>query len=213
MIKPKNWNGKDLKGEWNVTLKLDGVRMLRDQEGNPVSRSGKPLYNLEGIDDSITDAEIFKDDWETSVSMVRTKEGLLVNNSCAYSLDPLDPRLVMTTVMNPSSFIISMYLALVLEDGHEGLVLRQDDKWIKVKPKENFDVVVTGIIEGTGKHKGRMGALITDMGKVGTGFTDQQRYDFWHTPWGDELIEVECMGLTKGGKFRHPRFKRLRWDK
>jgi hypothetical protein len=26
-------------------------------------------------------------------------------------------------------------------------------------------------------------------------------------------IEVEAMGLTPAGKFRHPRFVRVRWDK
>ena len=61
-----------------------------------------------------------------------------------------------------------------------------------------------------------MGALITEMGKVGTGFTDINR-EWWADPCRDlpvpYIIEVECMGLTKNGKFRHPRFKRIRWDK
>ena len=61
MIKPKPWKGNDLKGEWVSTYKLDGVRMLRDEDGKPVSRSDKPLYNLDHISLDITDAEIFKD--------------------------------------------------------------------------------------------------------------------------------------------------------
>jgi hypothetical protein len=32
MIKAIPWKGKDLKGIWNVTRKLDGARMLRDDE-------------------------------------------------------------------------------------------------------------------------------------------------------------------------------------
>jgi ATP-dependent DNA ligase len=27
------------------------------------------------------------------------------------------------------------------------------------------------------------------------------------------IIEVECMGLTPSGKFRHARYLRVRWDK
>jgi ATP-dependent DNA ligase len=81
-------------------------------------------------------------------------------------------------------------------------------------------VTVTEIIEGTGKHKGRMGALMTPMGKVGTGFTDQERKEWWgrkallgNHPTLAWLIEVECMQLTPDGKFRHPRFLRIRYDK
>jgi hypothetical protein len=213
MIKAKNWKGNDLKGEWEVTLKIDGVRMLRDEDGNPVSRAGKPLYNLEGIDDKITDAEIFLEDWETSVSMVRTKEGTLIKNECAYSLEPMDRRLWLADETDPTSTCIMNFLAEVTELGYEGLMLRQGDTWLKVKPTETFDVPVLQVIEGTGKYVGMMGALMTPKGKVGTGFTDKDRYDMWHRPWGDELIEVECMSLTKDGKFRHPRFKRIRWDK
>nr|WP_283842052.1 hypothetical protein [Bradyrhizobium sp. KB893862 SZCCT0404] len=105
--------------------------------------------------------------------------------------------------------------------GYEGLVLRQGDVWLKVKPTETYDVLVTGIIEGTGKHKGRMGALMTPMGKVGTGFSDAERVTFWNyckepddgRGIMGETIEVECMKLTDDGKFRHPRFVRVRPDK
>ena len=214
MIKPKLWNGKDLKGEWEVTLKIDGVRMLRDEDGNPVSRRGKPLYNLEGIDDAKTDAEIFLKDWETSVSMVRTIDGPLVKNGWAYSLDPIDPRLVLSNMVDPSADTVQAKLESAVANGYEGLVLRQGDKWLKVKPSETHDVPVEYYIEGTGKYKGMLGAMMTGMGKVGTGFTDKQRYDLWHEKIHYfPTIEVECMSITKDGKFRHPRFKRIRWDK
>jgi len=49
------------------------------------------------------------------------------------------------------------------------------------------------------------------MGNVGTGLTDDQRRQFWAKP--PLTIEVECMELTPDGKFRHPRFKRERFDK
>ncbi len=215
MIKAKPWNGKDLKGEWEITLKIDGVRMLRDEDGKPVSRSGKPLYNLDHVPPEITDAEIFCKDWETSVSMVRTHDAEPVPLECVYSLSPLDERLYSDT-WNPSNGIpapfIQGYLQSMVEDGYEGLVLRQGDKWLKVKPKETYDVLVTGQVEGTGKYKGKLGAFETVMGKVGTGFTDEQREEFWNIR-RPTIIEVECMSLTKNGKFRHPRFVRVRWDK
>ncbi len=72
MNKPKLWKGGDLKGTWAFTIKIDGVRMLRDTEGNPVSRANKPLYNLEAVPKSIVDAEIYENSWEDSISLTRT---------------------------------------------------------------------------------------------------------------------------------------------
>lgn len=221
MIKAKPWKGKDLKGTWIVTRKLDGARMLRDSEGNPVSRSGKPLYNLGHIDAKIKDAEIFLKDWETSMGLVRSSvNGSPVPESCVYSLDPLDTRLFLTKAVDPTARSIQGLLKLQLDAGDEGLILRQDDVWLKVKPKGTADVKVTGFQNGTGKHSERMGALLTNYGKVGTGFTDADRI-WWQTMFDlhglqwltQQLIEVEYMELTDGGKFRHPRYLRLRDDK
>jgi ATP-dependent DNA ligase len=66
-----------------------------------------------------------------------------------------------------------------------------------------------------------MGALQTAMGKVGTGFTDEDREHFWDLDWNRNpdgtfkpvMIEVSCMQLTPDGKFRHPAFERIRYDK
>ncbi|WP_432473710.1 hypothetical protein [Amphritea sp. HPY] len=210
MIKPTLWSGKDLKGDWLFTRKLDGVRMLRDKHGLPVSRRDKPLYNLNDIPDHITDCEIFIDNWETSVSAVRTHKGDMVSPEHAYSIDPLDDRLILFTLTNPTAAKINALLATALSIGDEGLVLYQGKKSLKVKPVENYDVPVTGATEGKGKYAGLIGALITPKGKV-SGMSDEQRRAF--TRKLPEVIEVSCMGLTKNGKFRHPRFERERFDK
>lgn len=76
----------------------------------------------------------------------------------------------------------------VLEGNFEGLVLRVNGA-VKIKPIHTVDVAVIGIVPGKGKHRGRMGALVTAFrdragrylaaGKVGTGFTDAER-QWWH---------------------------------
>ena len=58
-----------------------------------------------------------------------------------------------------------------------------------------------------------MGALLTEYGKVGTGFTDAQRETFTKENSIGLLIEVEYMEMTGGLKFRHPRYIRIRHDK
>lgn len=221
---PVPWKDKDLKGAWQFTIKIDGVRMLRDIEGNPISRNGKPLYNLEHIPEEIYDAEIFYGDWETSISHVRSSVTDVgpVTPEFVFSLFPtVDKRLDLGIYTNPTAQDINTALELVLSEGHEGLVLREIEgkgKIYKVKPHETYDVPVIGIVEGTGKHLGRLGALITPKGKVGTGFTDAQR-EWWWSQYpsfesdSPKIIEVECWELTKEGNFRHPRYIRLREDK
>lgn len=222
-FKPKKahgWNGKSLKGEYRLTIKIDGVRLTRNEQGEMVSRSNKPLYNLPPIPEHIQDAEVYLHNWDMTVSAVRTHNGTELPQSCIYELRPnLDPRLDLGLVKDPTAEQIQSWLERSLSFGHEGLVLERlrDGRWIKVKNKETYDVLVTGFQAGTGKHEGRMGALITNYGKVGTGFTDAQRQE-WQELHDQGLaigmlIEVECMEVTKDGKFRHPRFIRVRMDK
>lgn len=245
MIKAKPWNGKDLKGTWEFTLKIDGVRALWDG-AKWVSRAGKPLYNIpdpigfhipeEGFEVYLTaPGRSSKENYRATIECVRAKtKDRPIPPSALYSLEPLDPRLYSGSLGNistaspylvdhPTADEIREALHRANRNGYEGLVLRQGDKWLKVKPVETYDVPVTGIIEGTGKHKGRMGALMTPMGKVGTGFTDKEREWWWTEAFAAPLgkiigapsytIEVSCMQLTPDGKFRHPRFERIRYDK
>lgn len=220
MLIVKKWKGNTLDGIWRITRKADGVRMLRDKDGNPISKHGKPLYNLQDIPKKIVDAEIYDKDWATSVSLVRTKiNGKPVSIRQAYSIDPIDERLDMGYVNSPSPDYINTLLKRVVAQGWEGLVLRQGDVAFKVKPVVTVDIRVTGFQWGTGKHKGKMGALLTAYGKVGTGFSDADRMHF-----ADEyivsptivigtIIEVDAMGWTPNKKLRHAVFKRTRWDK
>src|SRR3990167_5030253 len=205
----KNWDVEQLWGTWAVSYKIDGVRMLRDGTGKPVSRAGKPLHGLQDVHLSIVDAEIFAGSWEKSVSAVRTIDAEPVPIEWVYSLDPLDPRLAIGTYTDPTVKEIKKLMAVAVRSGYEGIVLRQEDSFLKVKPVETHDVEVLGILLGKGKHTGRTGALVTSMGNVGTGLTDEDRVS---VKIGD-LVEVAAQGLTPSGRFRHPRFVRVRPDK
>lgn len=212
----KTWGGADLDGSWIVSRKVDGVCVIVDEVGRTYSRKGKPLYNLDHLNLPTGVYEIYADSWERSVSYVRTKnDGKPVPRKYIYTLSPLlDRRLHITTFVNPSATSINRMLKKVLREGYEGLVLwnTADKSQFKVKNKETYDVVVTKVQLGKGRNAGRVGALVTDMGKVGTGFTDKLREIPSHR-WVGVTIEVESMGLTPRGKFRHPRFLRCRFDK
>jgi hypothetical protein len=203
-MKFKTYKGETLKDAL-VTLKIDGVRAHRKLEG-VVSRSGKPLFNIPPIHDV---CEVFLGTWEDTVSYVRTKGKEMLSEEFLFSLNPIDPRLVDGEYALLEKEKIDELMQKALDSGFEGLVIQSEGVLYKVKPKETYDVKVIGVVPGKGKHEGKMGALLTEMGKVGTGFTDEERgFDFL-----GHIIEVEAMSLTPKGKFRHPRFIRIRYDK
>lgn len=214
-IKAKEWEGNCLNGKWTVSQKIDGVRAFFTDAG-VFSRNGKPLYNMQQLHQSGIrgDFEVYLGDFKSTIQATRSKnKNITITKKNLYSLDPLDSRLELMYLTNPDPIDIIELLEMVLDYGVEGLVLRQGDKWLKVKPFKSFDVMVTGVIEGTGKYVGMLGAFMTDMGKVGTGFTDKDRKEYFSPDMLGKTIEVKCMELTKDGMFRHPVFMRIREDK
>ena len=228
-IKATYWKGEALKGTWHVTFKIDGIRALKNKDGQIVSRNNKPLYNLDHLD--IHDAEIFRTDWNTSMSLCRTQShDTHVTQGDVYDLRPglLDPRLTIGTVTDPTEASINRLLRQALALGYEGLVLRsmqtpqvtsgkfKPPQWRKVVPELFADVRITGWEQGkTGKNIGRFGAFVTAHGKVGTGFSDEFR-DMPHDELDDmvgKIIQVGYRELTANGKLRFPRFDRYRFDK
>ena len=206
------YSNQDLIGEWLISYKIDGVRCHNTELGM-FSRKGKPLYNIPNFDGQV--AEIFCGDFKTTIEKTRSStKDYPVNQDEIFILYPkIDNRLLIGVYTNPTqSTIQNLFLEAKLK-GYEGLVLRNGEKLLKVKSKETYDVIIEAVIEGTGKNKNKLGAFLTNMGKVGTGFTDKERLEYYKESLIGETIEVDCMELTPSGKFRHPRFIRLREDK
>lgn len=127
---------------------------------------------------------------------------------------------------------------LIVKDPNHIYVRKRSHGWMKIKAQETIDVEVVDAFEGTGKYEGKLGGLIVDVDgvrvRVGGGFTDEQRVEFWETYLDDlrrqeeadfysrpnpekhiigRLIEVEYHEKTPDGSLRHPRFVRFRDDK
>jgi len=212
MIKAKYWDGETLTGTWDVTIKLDGVRCLI-RGGGAYSRAGILLPGIpRGFKDG--DYEFFFGSFLETISLARTHQvSGVIGQEHFYSLLPLDERLYVGQLLDPGPEAIQEALKAALSQKHEGLILRQGDKWLKIKPNRTYDVSVTGLIEGAGQFAGKLGAFVTEMGRVGSGFTVQQRQEFYDESFIGRVVEVECMQTTENNKFRHARFKRLRPDK
>jgi DNA ligase 1 len=114
-------------------------------------------------------------------------------------------------------------LARIEALGGEGLMLRRpgsayvagrSDTLLKVKSFRDDEARVVGHQAGTGRHQGRLGALLVQLAngtrfKVGTGLSDAQRDD---PPELGAIVTVRYQELTDAGVPRFPSFVGVRAD-
>ena len=120
-----------------------------------------------------------------------------------------------------------------IANGYEGIMVKDPDakyeckrsaSWLKIKPFIEVSLTVTAVEEGTGRNEGRLGALICegeDDGRninvnVGSGFTDDDRIEFWASreELVGQVVEVRADAVTQNQdgtySLRFPRFLRFR---
>ncbi len=137
-------------------------------------------------------------------------------------------------VLHPSSlaFVIPQKMILNNEQldvelhrvealGGEGLIVRKADglyrsgrsrEILKVKSFFDMEAVVVAHIEGRGRNRGRLGALVVELPdatrfKIGTGFSDNERE---HPPPVGCTITFKYYGFFKSGIPKFPSFLRVR---
>lgn len=93
--------------------------------------------------------------------------------------------------------------------------------WYKLKVENTVDLVVTGFVDGNGKHIGLVGSLrgstyhntaLVEVACVG-GMDDETRLAIDEKRDLGRVMEVRYQQLGSGGRLRHPRFIRWRDDK
>jgi DNA ligase-1 len=96
--------------------------------------------------------------------------------------------------------------------------------WLKLKPFIETSLEIVDVEEGTGRNAGRLGALVCsgmDDGRliqvnVGSGFSDNDRTEFWlaRDQLIGQIVEVRADAVTQNqdGSYsmRFPRFLRFR---
>lgn len=118
--------------------------------------------------------------------------------------------------------------AELLDLDFEGAMLKDPDApywftrspaWLKLKPFKTVEMTVTGMVEGEGKHAGRLGALTCAdpdgrTVRVGTGFSDSMREACWDLGAEIDGYQVEVrMQDDRVAIARHPAFLRFRDDR
>lgn len=127
------------------------------------------------------------------------------------------------------------YMKEMIAEGYEGVMIKDPDAkyeckrstaWLKMKPFIEVSLAVTAVEEGTGRNVGKLGAIVcegTDDGKrivvnCGSGFTDEQRAEFWEAKdtLVGQVVEVRADAATQSQdseevwSLRFPRFLRFR---
>jgi len=114
------------------------------------------------------------------------------------------------------------YEGIMIKDPEAGYECKRSVAWLKLKPFIEVSLTVVTTEEGTGKNVGKMGALVcegVDDGKairvnVGSGFSDQQRDEFWSCRVDGQVVEVRADAVTQNQdgtySLRFPRFKGFR---
>ncbi len=121
--------------------------------------------------------------------------------------------------------IIKGYEGIMIKDPLSYYECKRSTSWLKSKPFIEISLEVKDYEEGTGRNKGKLGAIIAegeDDGKffklnIGSGFSDQQRQIFWDNKEKlvGQIVEVRADSISKSqdGDFwslRFPRFKTFR---
>ena len=122
-----------------------------------------------------------------------------------------------------------------VEAGFEGIMIKDPNavyeckrstSWLKQKPFIEVSLTVTGYEEGTGRNEGKLGALICEgeddgkkiMVNVGSGFSDDQREEYWmgKEAMVGQIVEVRADAATINQdsadtySLRFPRFLQFR---
>lgn len=107
-----------------------------------------------------------------------------------------------------SKYIAAGYEGTMVRSGTAPYLEGRTRALQKIKKKLDYEVQVIGIIEGTGKFTGMVGALVVEdpvkgvQFKVGSGsgFTDKSRKELWDNPPIGKWITISSeAGLSDGG--------------
>jgi DNA ligase-1 len=121
----------------------------------------------------------------------------------------------------------------MVEAGYEGIMIKDPDakyeckrstSWLKQKPFIEVSLEIRAVEEGTGRNKDRLGAVVCEgvddekeiKVNVGSGFTDNDRDDYWKSRDSliGQVVEVRADAVTRNQdgtySLRFPRFLRFR---
>jgi DNA ligase 1 len=175
-----------------------GVSVMGQRRRSNLLRAMKPVFDKIGSIDVIPQKEV---DLDTYVGELEFKQ---------YNKEAID----------------AGFEGIMIKDVDAKYECKRSTSWLKMKPFIEVSLSVIAVEEGTGKNLGRLGAFICegeDDGKtisvnVGSGFTDDQRTEYWSNKDSmvGQIVEIRADAATRSQdsedvySLRFPRFLRFR---
>ena len=116
-------------------------------------------------------------------------------------------------------FVVEGYEGAMVKDLDAPYKFGRGPEVMKLKAFHDVDLKVERLLEGTGKHVGKLGSVVVDYNgvevQVGSGFSDDLREAIWNDPTGylGRTIEVRYQEETPDGSLRFPTFVCFRNDR
>lgn len=194
----------------------------------------RQAYRKEGIDTTDTYLALFDflplDEWDSKSSKLSCEDRfeILLDKLADNNVDLNLAQPVDRLEVEPDWSLIKKEHDLFVEDGFEGAMIKFLDapykfgrgyEVMKLKAFHDVDVVVEGLLEGTGKHAGKLGSFQVVFNgvdvQVGSGLTDVLREQIWadKESFLGRVIEVRYQEVTPDGSLRFPTFVCFRNDR
>ena len=192
----------------------------------------RQVYRKQNVDVSDVYLGLFDyiplQEWKSKQGNLSCKERFTILSERLNIRDLDYLRLVTRALCEADYNLIKEYHDKFVEVGYEGAMIKDTTApycfgrdWSVMKFKAFFDadVPITALLEGTGKHSGKLGSFVVDYKgvevRVGSGLTDDLREQIWSdkaTHIG-RTIEVRYQEETPDGSLRFPTFVCFRNDK
>jgi len=116
-------------------------------------------------------------------------------------------------------FVLEGYEGAMVKDLEASYKFGRGPELQKLKAFQSVDLQIEKLLEGTGKHEGKLGSVVVlHKGvevQVGSGFSDELREQMWKAPedFVGRMIETRYQEVTSDGSLRFPTFVCFRNDR
>jgi len=169
------------------------------------------------------------DEWKSRKAKVTCKERYLILYDNLKSVGDLKHLQCVRREIVPAVYDdIKRWHDDFVSEGYEGVMVKDLDapykfgrgyEVMKLKVFHDADLKIEGLLEGTGKHSGKLGSVVVDYNgvkvQVGSGFSDELRESIWSNSaeFIGRMIEVRYQEETPDGSLRFPTFVCFRNDR
>lgn len=193
---------------------LDGELTLKDKgelSDNEAFRVATGILNSDDENKTAICYTIFDlvpiQDFESANPKLNYKERRFIMESMKDNLNTEYTQLLPVLYHGKDQGKIDEFLEQMVAEDKEGLMLNTNCPYrrtrhrgiLKIKRFYTMDLPIIGYEEGTGRLEGMLGAFVLSYNgnevKVGSGFTDEQRVDFWNNR--DDIVSEGCLCEVK----------------